>query len=124
MSRMFPNRAPPGRELLQCLLGGRRWPEVIDLPDDAVIGQLHEDLERVLGLGAEPRTLAVTRWRRAIPQPDREHVRRIAGIRAALSNLPGITLAGAYLDGVSVADTAASGIRAAREVMDASSSST
>ncbi len=121
MSRMFPNRAPAGRELLQCLLGGRRWPEVFDLPDDLVIRQLLDDLERILGLGAEPRALTVTRWRRAIPQPDRGHVRRIAGIRAALSKLPGIALAGAYLDGVSVADTFASGVRAARELADASS---
>jgi oxygen-dependent protoporphyrinogen oxidase len=124
MSRMFPNRAPVGRELLQCLLGGRRWPEVVDLPDDVVIQQLLDDLERILGLGAEPRALTVTRWRRAIPQPDREHVRRIAGVRAALSKFPGIALAGAYLDGVSVADTFASGIRAARELLDASSTST
>jgi len=124
MSRMFPNRAPAGRELLQCLLGGRRWAEVVDLPDDVVIRQLLEDLDRILGLGAEPRALTVTRWRRAIPQPDREHVRRIAGVRAALSKLPGIALAGAYLDGVSVADTFASGIRAARELSDASSSNT
>ena len=124
MSRMFPNRAPAGRELLQCLLGGRRWAEVVDLPDDVVIRQLLEDLDRILGLGAEPRVLTVTRWRRAIPQPDREHVRRIAGVRAALSKLPGIALAGAYLDGVSVADTFASGIRAARELSDASSSNT
>jgi len=116
MSRMFRNRAPKGHELLQCILGGRRWPEAIDLPDDVVIGQLLEDLERILGLRAEPRALAVTRWRRAIPQPDREHVRRIAGIRATLSGLPGIALAGAYLDGVSVADALASGIRAAREL--------
>jgi oxygen-dependent protoporphyrinogen oxidase len=120
MSRMFPNRAPPGRQLLQCLLGGRRWPEVFDLPDDVVIRQLLEDLDRILGLGAEPRALTVTRWRSAIPQPDREHVRRIAGVRAALSKLPGIALAGAYLDGVSVADTFSSGIRAARELVDVS----
>jgi oxygen-dependent protoporphyrinogen oxidase len=85
-----------------------------------VIRQLLDDLERILGLRAEPRALTVTRWRHAIPQPDCEHVRRIAGVRAALSKLPGIALAGAYLDGVSVADTFASGIRAARELVDAS----
>jgi oxygen-dependent protoporphyrinogen oxidase len=116
MSRMFRNRAPEGRELLQCLAGGRRWPEAIDLPDDVVVRQILEDLDRILGLRSEPRVLAVTRWRRAIPQPDREHVRRIAAIRAALARFPGVALAGAYLDGVSVPDALASGIRAVRDL--------
>lgn len=116
MSQLFPNRAPEGRELLQCLIGGQRWREAADLPDDVLTQRVHEDLERTLGLRTEPRTLAVTRWPRAIPQPDREHVRRIAGIRAALASSPGLALAGSYLDGVSVPDSLASGVRAAREL--------
>ena len=35
------------------------------------------------------------------------------------SDAPGLVLAGAYLDGVSVADTLASGLRAARELAPA-----
>ena len=60
--------------------------------------------------------LAVTRWPRAIAQPDRDHVRRIAAIRAELAGASGLALAGSYLDGVSVPDALASGIRAAREL--------
>ncbi len=118
MSRLFPNRAPRDRELLQCMLGGVRWPEVVDMPDDTVIGRALQDLDRTLGLESEPKTLALTRWRRAIPQPGRDHVSRIAAVREGLAKLPGIALAGAYVNGVSVSDSLASGLRAARELSD------
>jgi oxygen-dependent protoporphyrinogen oxidase len=117
MSQLFPGRAPEGRELLQCLLGGRRWPEAVDLPDDVVVDRARSDLDRILGLSAEPQTLLVTRWPRAIPQPDRHHARLIAGIRARVGGFPGLVLTGSYLDGVSVSDTLASGVGAARSLL-------
>jgi len=116
MSQLFPSRAPAGRELLQCLVGGMRWPEVVELPDDEIVAQVLADLDRVLGLREEPRVLAVTRWRQAIPQPKRDHVARIARIRERLAGYPGIALAGAYLGGISVADACESGLIAAREL--------
>jgi oxygen-dependent protoporphyrinogen oxidase len=116
MSQLFPSRAPAGRELLQCLAGGARWPEAVDLPDDEIVKQVFADLDRVLGLREEPRVLAVTRWRQAIPQPRRDHVARIARIRKRLAELPSIALAGAYLGGISVSDALESGLLAARDV--------
>jgi oxygen-dependent protoporphyrinogen oxidase len=116
MSQLFPNRAPAGRELLQCILGGERWPEAFDLPDEAIVEQVHSDLDRILGLREEPRTLAVTRWRRAIPQPRRNHVAQMTRVRSRLAELPGLALAGAYLGGISVSDSFESGLRAARDL--------
>ncbi len=115
MSQLFARRAPKGFELLQCLLGGQRWPEAADLPDDLLLGRLKRDLERALGLRGEPQLLAVSRWPRAVPQPDRQHVQRIARIRSAVSAQPGLALAGSYLDGVGVPDALASGLRAGRD---------
>lgn len=115
MSQLFPRRAPKGSELLQCLLGGLRWPEAVDLPDDLILGRLQRDLERAIGLRGTPQLLAVSRWARAVPQPDRRHLQRIARIRSAVSALPGLALAGSYLDGVGVPDTLASGLRAGRD---------
>ena len=96
------------------MLGGRRWPEAVDCADDALLDGLHADLDRALGLRGEGKALAVYRWPRAVPQPGRDHHRRVAGIRERLGAQPGLALAGAYLDGVSVADSMASGLRAAR----------
>ncbi len=117
MSRLFPARAPEGRELLHCMLGGTRWPEVVALSDAEVVKRTLEDLDRSLGLRAEPQALTVTRWIRAIPQPDRQHAQRVEALRGRLRDAcPGLRLAGGYLDGVAVADALASGVRAATEL--------
>ena len=112
MSQLFPGRAPPGRELLHCMLGGTLHPDAIDTPDDVLGERLLADLDRTLGLEAEPEALAVTRWPRAIPQPGCDHVRRISEARERLAARPGLQLAGAYVGGVSVADSFASGLAA------------
>jgi oxygen-dependent protoporphyrinogen oxidase len=116
MSQLFGARAPVGFELLTCFLGGVRWPAALDLPDDVLLSRLHADLERTLGLRAEPTLLALTRWPHAVAQPGRDHLARIAALRARLGAQPGLALAGSYLDGVSLADTMACGVRAAREL--------
>lgn len=117
MSQLFSGRAPAGHELLHCMLGGTRWPEALDAPDEVLVERAAADLDRVLGLRAAPQMLGVGRWPEAIPQPGRDHMTRISEARARLSALPGLALAGAYLDGVAVPDAFASGLRAARELV-------
>jgi oxygen-dependent protoporphyrinogen oxidase len=116
MSQLFSGRAPEGHELLHCMLGGTRWPEAIDAPDDLLLERASQDLDRALGLRGDPQPLGVARWPQAIPQPGRDHVARIAELRARLASLAGLALAGAYLDGVAVSDAFASGLRAAQEL--------
>ena len=119
MSQLFPGRAPSGHELLQCLIGGLRWPDAIDLPDDVVARQVLADLDRTLGLKGDPQVLVLTRQPRAVAQPDRDHVRRVEKIRAQVECHPGVALAGSYVAGVSVPDSFASGVAAARRILAA-----
>jgi oxygen-dependent protoporphyrinogen oxidase len=119
MSRLFPLRAPQGHELLQCMVGGVRWRDAIHEPDDVLTERLASDLARTLGLRGAVEPLAVTRWARAVPQPDREHVGRIAWVRSRLREKPGLALAGSYVDGVGVSDALASGVAAAAELLAA-----
>lgn len=116
MSRMFPRRAPEGRELVMAMIGGARWPAVVDAADDEILERVRRGLDRTLGLHATPQALAITRWPRAVPQPGPHHARMVRDLRARLASQPGLALAGAYLEGVSVADTLASGVRAASEI--------
>lgn len=116
MSQLFSGRAPEDHELLTCFLGGARWREAVELPDDVLLARLRDDLARTLGLRGEPRPLAITRWPRAVAQPGRDHLARIARLRSRLAGQRGLALAGSYLDGVSLADTLACGARAAREL--------
>ena len=122
MSRLFPARAPAGRELLHCMLGGVRWPEAIEQTDEALCGRLESELDRSLGLLDAPERLVVHRWPRAVPQPSTDHPRIISGVRERTRALSvdsrggALELAGSYLDGVSVADSLVSGVTAARTI--------
>ncbi|HVH07680.1 MAG TPA: protoporphyrinogen oxidase [Myxococcota bacterium] len=115
-SRVFPDRAPAGRELAAALLGGARWPGAVDAPDDALLARAHAGLDRALGLRGAPELLGVARWPRAVPQPGREHPRLVADLRARAARLGALRLAGGYLDGVAVAAALVSGVRAAAEL--------
>jgi protoporphyrinogen/coproporphyrinogen III oxidase len=115
MSRLFPGRAPEGRALVTAMIGGLRWPGAAEADEDEILARVAAGLERTLGLRGGMDPLAVSRWPRAVPQPGPEHVGRIAALRARAARLGGLALAGAYLDGVGVADTLASGVRAALE---------
>jgi oxygen-dependent protoporphyrinogen oxidase len=111
MSQIFTGRAPAGFELLQCMVGGVRWPEAVAETDAGLLAVLRQDLERVLGYRGEPLLLGMGRWPRAIPQPRRDHGARV---RHAMERLPrGLALAGSYVAGVGVADALASGLAAA-----------
>ena len=118
MSQLFPDRAPAGHELLHCMLGGVRWPEAADAPDEVLVERATADLDRTLGLKGTPESLGVGRWPRAIPQPDRDHALRMRFVEERLANeAPGLALAGSYVAGVSVADTLASGLAAASRLI-------
>ncbi len=116
MSRLFAGRAPAGRVLLTCLVGGARWPEALDEPDAALLARLHDELGSTVGLRGAAEPLGITRWPRAVAQPGRDHPALVAALRRSLAPLPGLTVAGAWLDGVSIADTLACGARAAHEL--------
>ncbi|HME70011.1 MAG TPA: protoporphyrinogen oxidase, partial [Myxococcota bacterium] len=78
MSSLFPDRAPQGRALLTCLLGGVRWPEAVNEPDDVLVSRLGKDLEATLGLRGGFDLLALSRWPRAVAQPSRRHGELVA----------------------------------------------
>jgi oxygen-dependent protoporphyrinogen oxidase len=116
MSCLFPGRAPAGSELATAMIGGLRWTAAIEAPDDVLLEHVNRGLDRALGLRDTPRALAITRWPRAVPQPGPGHLRSVRAIRARLSRLPPLALAGACWDGVALGEAFASGQRAAAAV--------
>ena len=115
LSNLFARRAPAGQTLLSCMLGGTRWPQAVELPEDVLLDRLRSDLDRTLGLRAAPRPLRTVRWARAVPQPGPEHPRLVAGIERRLGPL-GVAVAGGWVRGVAAADSLASGVAAARQL--------
>jgi oxygen-dependent protoporphyrinogen oxidase len=118
MSQLFAGRAPAGRELVTALIGGARWPGVASAADDEIVTRALAGLDRALGLAAPPRVLAISRWTHAVPQPGVDHLASVAALRARLASDPTLALTGGWLDGVSVADSFASGLAAGARISD------
>ena len=66
MSQLFAERAPAERELLHCMVGGVRQPGLLELGDAELAARTVGELDRVLGVRAEPEVLRVARWPRAV----------------------------------------------------------
>ena len=112
-SSMLPGRAPEGRALVTAICGGARHPERAALPDRELVAGVVADLRVAWGIREDPEYVRVVRWENAIPQYAPGHRDRVREARALLSGFPGIELAGAAWDGVSVPDVARSGAAAA-----------
>jgi oxygen-dependent protoporphyrinogen oxidase len=113
----FPHRAPEDRALIRCFLGGSRDEQILQLPDDEILGIVREELRQVLGLGAEPLFSRVYRWRGAMAQYTVGHLERLQRIESLLKQLPGLALAGNAYRGIGVPDCVRSGEAAAQQVL-------
>ena len=105
-SSLFADRAPDGWVSFTCFVGGSTDPGALDLSDDELVAQVGADQGRTVLARGEPRVLAVTRWRRAIPQYTIGHRDRVSKIETEATRA-GLRLFGNYLHGVSVGDCVA-----------------
>lgn len=115
-SVLWPERAPAGRVLLRCILGGGRDPDVMALDDGALVDVARRDLRRVLGIDAAPVHIHVVRWSRAIPQYPLGHVERVERAEAMARPL-GLVLAGNAYHSVAVNGLIADARRVAGAVL-------
>ncbi len=113
----FPHRAPPDRALLRCFLGGSRDGQVLQLPDDEILGIVREELQQILKLKAEPLFTRVYRWKKAMAQYNVGHLERLRRIEGLLKQAPGLALAGNAYRGIGVPDCVRSGGIAAQQVL-------
>ena len=120
-SRIFDGRAPAGGELLAGFVGGTTDPDALQLSDDDLASIVRRDLADLTGLEAEPDLLDVRRWPHAIPQMVHGHLQRMAVVERCVGRIPGLVLAGNWLQGVGLKDAVRSGIAAARQLLDDSS---
>jgi oxygen-dependent protoporphyrinogen oxidase len=103
-SSSFPFRAPRGATLLTTLLGGARRPELVELPEEALIVHVQRELGQMLDLRTEPALARATRWTRGIPQYDVGHLERASRLHAGAAALGPLSLSGNAFDGVGIAD--------------------
>jgi oxygen-dependent protoporphyrinogen oxidase len=105
-STLFPGRAPEGWAHTINFIGGATYPDIAQMTPDAIAAQVDADLRQILLKpdAPEPKVLAVRLWRRAIPQYEIGHLRRLDAVAAALERLPGLHVYSNYVGGVSVGD--------------------
>ena len=116
VSSKFAGRAPAGTALFRLFFGGTRRPELVDLPDDALLALARAELGEVLGVSGEPTLVRIVRWRRAMPQYHVGHLARVERIERRVAAVPWLALAGNAYRGVGIPDCIRSGQLAAERV--------
>ena len=81
----FPHRAPEGKGILRCFLGGARDEAVLALTDDEMLETVHRELRDIVKLDARPMFARVYRWRGAMAQYEPGHIARVARIEKRVS---------------------------------------
>jgi oxygen-dependent protoporphyrinogen oxidase len=118
--RKFNHRAPEGKALLRCFLGGSRDPEVLNLPDEEVVSLVRQELREILNFSFQPLFCRIHRWPASMAQYPVGHAERIRRIQSQLEDLPGIYLAGNAYSGIGISDCIRTGKAAAQGALKGS----
>ena len=116
----FPSRAPDDRALLRCFFAGSNAENIWQLPDDAIIAVVRNELQQILRLRAAPLFARVYKWKSAMAQYEVGHLERLSRIERLRQQLPGLALAGNAYRGIGIPDCVRSGQDAAKQITDAS----
>ncbi|MCB1056451.1 MAG: protoporphyrinogen oxidase [Acidobacteria bacterium] len=108
-STLFDGRAPEGSVLLIAMLGGRRRPEIADLPEGELYATAEAELAELLGIKGSPVFRAHRRWRPGIPQPTAARKALLRAVDELERRHPGLEVLGNWCRGVGIPDCAAAG---------------
>lgn len=98
-------------------IGGGIAPERTTLSDEELLAGVTEDLKRLTG-GVIGQFVGVTRWQRAVFQPEPGHLAQLEALKVAMAGSP-VVLAGSYFGGAAMKDALASGFAAAESLVPA-----
>jgi oxygen-dependent protoporphyrinogen oxidase len=115
-SSLFPGRGPEGTVTMTSFIGGATDLEIVQHSDPEIARIVHHDNAMLLGISGEPLVTKIWKYPRALPQYNVGHGRVVESIRHAEKGLPGLFLAGNYLDGPSLAKCVENGFQTAANV--------
>ena len=87
---------------LRTSLGRHGDEAALQAPDERLVEVSLADLRAALGLRARPVDTHVQRWGGGLPQYAVGHLTRVARVRAAVAEVPGLAVCGAAYDGVGI----------------------
>jgi oxygen-dependent protoporphyrinogen oxidase len=103
-THMFPGRAPAGHQLLEALVGGRRHPEKLELPDDVLIRETYADLKQLIHLPDPPVFSKVLRPVHGIPQLELGYPELLNWRDTLVNNNQGLYVCGFGWEGIGIND--------------------
>jgi oxygen-dependent protoporphyrinogen oxidase len=110
-------RAPEGRLLVRCFVGGGQNEEMVSYEDKDLIAVAREELLEIAGVAGEPLFSRVYRWAKSMPRYTVGHLDRVDAIdKARKTGYPGLWLIGCSVRGIGIGDCVRSGFEAAREI--------
>ena len=115
-SSLFPGRAPDGHVTLTAFVGGARNPDLANADPSTIAARVLSDLRALIGVRGEPTFRAFHLWPKAIPQYDLTYGRFKEIMEDVERRNPGLALAGAFREGISLSEVVASGEAAAARV--------
>ena len=121
LHRQVAAPGPGGRSgdpvhIVRCSVGRSGDVAVLQRDDDDLAALAAAELAESIGLTAPPVAHRVTRWGGGLPQYNVGHLDRVARIRAAVAEQPGLAVAGAAYDGVGIPACIATARQAADQV--------
>jgi oxygen-dependent protoporphyrinogen oxidase len=115
LSSKWPEPAFGTCAVVRCYVGAAGDEEVVRGSDEDLVDACATHLAAAVHLPARPKSSAVVRWLRSMPQYELGHVARVRRIRDSLP--PGIFVVGAAYDGVGIPDCVRAGGETADQVV-------
>ncbi|MEU6740379.1 protoporphyrinogen oxidase [Streptosporangium sandarakinum] len=110
--------ADPDLVLLRCSIGRLGEEAVLQREDTELVALATAEMAEVMGVRGLPLDSRVTRWGGSLPQYEVGHLDRVARIRAAVADQPGLALCGAAYDGVGIPAVISTARTAAARILD------
>ena len=100
----FAGRAPEGKVLLRCFVGGAKNEAIVSWKDTKLLAAVQGDIEGILKITGAPLVARIYRWHKAMPQYTLGHENKLFRIEQGLAKHPGLFLTGSAYRGIGISD--------------------
>lgn len=118
LDRKWPHIHRDGTVLVRVSAGRIDDTRPGQLEDEPLVATILDELAALLPVARPPRATSIVRWESSLPQYKVNHLLRVAGINAAISQIDDLEICGAAYDGVGVPACVGSGRAAGRRLLD------
>jgi len=105
-------------EAVRCSVGRIGEEQVLQRSDEELVRLARHECAAAVGVDGDPAGSRVTRWGGSLPQYTVGHTGRVAAIRAAVADQPGLAVCGAAYDGLGIPACIATARQAAAQVLE------